>query len=788
MLFKNVIRTLKKQYVQLLLLGIIITLSSFIYTTMDYGIGGILTSTEEYFEVANQEDFAISMLDMILEDDAIYIANNCSLTTEVFTVSSLKVIDETCYYGLIDNRLSTIENEYDGINIELRESKDVYFDYDNSSYKIRFLKATTEINKSYFVKGSAPVNDSEIAISEAFGKSNYLDVGDSITINGKDYTISGYVLFADYSLALFNNNLIIDNKSQSLGLLTDEEFERLDEYVEFAIAGVFTSDDAEANFETDVIDNYRQNDNLPFVTNIVLTHNNMRSGAIYGEIEGGQAMGLMLSLGIASIAILIVSIMVAKILHSQRGAIGILKSMGYTNIQITIPYIFFIVILSFPAILLGYYLGSLAALPMSNMYKAIYLLPTITISQSLKTFFVAVIVPFLFLVVVSYFIIKKLLSKKPVELLNAEQVSNTNFLAKAVMKYLKRLKITSKIKHLLLYRNIMKFIAFIFGMFFAAFLILLSLSMVNIFDKLTIDYYENTDHNYIGYCDYVTPCDQPIGSQEKVIELPSVILEDEEIYLVGLNTDSSIHNLVDNKGNVITNELEDGLIITKSLSFLKGFKVGDKLLLEIGDKQIEVEVVGITEEYNGNKAYISRTVLGEILTGSDEYFNVVYSETELNKDHYMVVISTEKILEQSEIMQGLFEIMFRIMMVTSFTIGAIVIYILTVMTIEDNFYNISLFKVIGYNNKEIDKMVLGGYLFYGIAIFLIAVPISMLMFYEMTVFFAEYYNIVFPFDFAFWHPLVSIGMFITMFNVGAFVAKKKLDKISLQEAMKMYQD
>ena len=63
----------------------------------------------------------------------------------------------------------------------------------------------------------------------------------------------------------------------------------------------------------------------------------------------------------------------------------------------------------------------------------------------------------------------------------------------------------------------------------------------------------------------------------------------------------------------------------------------------------------------------------------------------------------------------------------------------------------------------------------------------MLMFNGMTVLFAEYYDLVFPFDFEYWHPIVSIGLFIIMFNVGAFIAKKKLDKISLQEAMKMYQ-
>ena len=67
-------------------------------------------------------------------------------------------------------------------------------------------------------------------------------------------------------------------------------------------------------FETNVLDDYKDNTVMYFVTSILLTEHNVRSGAIYGEIEGGEATGLMLSILIASIAILIVGIMVSKIL------------------------------------------------------------------------------------------------------------------------------------------------------------------------------------------------------------------------------------------------------------------------------------------------------------------------------------------------------------------------------------------------------------------------------------------------------------------------------------------
>lgn len=787
MLFKNVFRTLKKQYVQLILLGFIITLSSYIYTTMTYGVGDIKGPAGQYFETANQEDFAISMKDFMDEDDVSYVTSYCSLTSPVFTLSLLKEVDGTCYNKLVDYRLNKITSEYDNIQIELREYKDVYFDLNASSQKVRFLKDNSLINLSYFIDGVPPVNDSEIAIGETYAKANKLEIGDTITIEGNDYTISGFVLFPDYSLAILSVSMIFDNETQTLALLTDDEFENIPTNVNFHIGGVFTNGTNSDDFKNEVINTYKDIDDLNFITNVVLTENNMRSGGVYADIEGGQATGIMLSIVISSIALLIVGIMVSKILQSQRGQIGILKSMGYKNNEITIPYIFFMAILSFPALIIGYFLGYLSSEPLKNQVLKFYLLPSIDVSQTLTSFMIAVVLPFTFILFVGYFIIKYILSQKPVTLLNPKLTSNGNFLTKIMGKHLKKLKITSKLKHLLLYRNIVKFFVFLIGMFFAAFLILLSFSMVGIIDRTITDYYENTDYNYVGYCKYETVCDAPIANQEKVIELPGAIFNNEEVSLVGLSSDSSLHKLYDMRGRNITKELDNGLIITQSLKLLKGFKVGDRILVEAGEDTINLEIVGITKEYTGDKAYMNIDDLSVLLTGNKDYYNAVYSEIELEASNYVIVLSNQDIVEQSETMSNLFHTITIIMIISSVLIGGIIVYILTVMTIEDNFYNISLFKVMGYNNKEIDKMIIGGYLLYGIIIFIIAMPIGYFTFIGMQMFMAKYYNLVMPFEFKLWHGILSLAIYIIIYYLGAYVAKKKLAKISLQEAMKMYQ-
>jgi putative ABC transport system permease protein len=759
---------------------------------MDYAIKGTLTPTEEYFVEANQEDFAIQMLDVVLEDDVDYIINNCPTIAALpqeqwpFTISATKRIEKSCYDGLLERRMDLITDRYENIEIDVRESKDIYFSTDNQSYRFRVLKDMDEINQSFFVEGRAPINDNEVAIAEIFAKNNGYFIGETITISDTNYTVSGYVLFPDYSLTILDESLIIDNSSQTLALMTDAAFDQLEQLVHVEIAGVFTDGYSDTEFETDVIDDYRNHDDLSFVTNIVLTINNMRSGAIYSELAGAQGMSIVLSLLIASIALMIVAIMVSRILHSQRGPIGVLKSMGYTNAQIAAPYIFFISIMSLPIIILGYFIGYLMATPFMNIYLDFYLLPSQVIEQTMSTIIVAIVVPFVFIVGLSYLIIVRMLRQKPVTLLNPEVTSDTNKLVTWIAKFFKRLKITSKLQQLLLYRNLVKFIVFLTGMFYAAFLILFSFSMNGLFDRMIYDYYNDTNHEYIGYCDYIGVCEIPADG-EKVIEI-STVVNDENAIVIGLENDNQLHPLYNNKHEDITSELtSNNAVITQSIALIRGYSIGDRLDIIVGDESVPFTVVDITEEYTGNKLYVNRNTLSNALMDDGEYYNAVYSESTLLKDDYLAVITIEDIIQQADSMAGFMNAFVYVMVIVSIVIGAIIIYILTVMTIEDNFYNISLFKVIGYNHREINNITLGGYLMYGVGIFIVTIPISILTFTILEMFFAQFYDLLFPLQFVWWHGIVSVIIYVIIFYIGAWSAKRKLSQISLQEAMKMYQ-
>ncbi len=787
MLFQNVLRTLKKKWLQLILLGLIMVMSSFIYTMMDYSINNLLEPTEAYFEEANQEDFAIGLADGLFETDFAVIQSECPtvLTNnpELYTVSALYDIDASCYEAVMNARVNEIESLYDDITLELREYKDVYFQYNDRSIRFRILKENNTINTTYVIDGELPENNNEITLTEIFAKKNNLNLGDTLTINGKSYEITAYTLFPDYSLTILSEALIIDNTSQTIGTVTDQEFAAINSTINFDIAGTTSLTDDE--FTEEVIDTiYDQN--LPYVTNATLTINNMRSGAIYSELAGGRAMNIMLSLMIASIGLIIVGIMVSKVLQAQRGPIGILKAMGYTNTEITVPYILFIAILALPTLVIGYFIGVYFAEPFKNIYLEFYLLPYQAIQQELKTIVVAIIAPYAFVLLVSFIIIRNMLKKDPVTLLNPVVGDQTNKLVTKIAVLLKPFNIKTKLKHLLLYRNMVKFLVFLIGIFFAAFTILFSFSMTGMMDRMIYNYYDTTHHESIGYCDYQSTC--PVGSDDdKVIELPSVLIDDHDVTLIGLPETTDIHPLYNDSDKDITSKIEEGLVITTSMHLIEGIDIGDTVTVQVGNDTTSLDVVGITQEYGGSKAYYSRTQLSEFLTDDESYYNAVYSETELDDDNYLHVVKTNDILKQAEDMQAFFNMFITIMITISIVLGTIIIYILTLLTIEDNFYNISLFKVMGYNDKEIDKMILGGYLTYGVIIFLITIPIAIAAFQFMEQFFAEFYELLFPVSFSIWHAIVGLGIYLVIFFLGALNAKHHLKQVALQEAMKMYQ-
>jgi len=774
MLYKSVFKHFLRRRFQVVLLSFIMIMSAFIFVVMGYSIRALKEPSEAYFEAYNQEDFNVVMFEQIMPFDR----ENALAIGDSVSLSELYHQDEGVFDALIDHRIEAYEDTFEKTMLEERLHKDLYYDLGGMQHFMRILKDMESINRTYVMEGRKPVTDDEIALTKVYGEAHGLEIGGTLTLHGQAYEITGFVLFPDYTLALFGSEFIINNETRTLALLADEAFKSLPEELGVTLAGVFTDQE---QTQMDVSDH-----DLPFVIHTSLTSSTVRSGAIYDEIAGSEAIGLILSLVIASIAVLIVAIMVSRMLFEQRGPIGILKALGYTKKEIALPYLVFVLILALPGLLIGYGIGLYLATPLKDLFGGIYLLPSDPVRPSLDIFLQSIGIPLVFLLLLGYLVVMRLLKEHPIDLMRPPIDAAATNVSK-MPKIFKRLPLLKRIRHAYIWRHKSRFSVFVLGVFTAVYLVLIALSMTNIFDRMFKDYYDSIDVKYIAYCQSYTDCEADVD-YERVLEIHHVMLDDMSVTVVGIDSDTTLHLLYEN-GRDITDRLSsDGIIITRSIAMKTGVEKGDRLTLSYGDVSIERDVIGIQDELGASKVYVGRSVLSNELSSgmTDNLGNVLYTRDEPSGD-YVTVIDVQDLLEQSRDMSNLMVYMSVVMTISAMAIGIVVLVLIIILSIEHYSYDISLFKVIGYNDREVKGIFVNSYALYVAFIYVLSLPFAWLTMEAMVWYMATQYDMIFPMDLSL--PMV-LGAFvgsILIFLVAVPITYKKIVNMSLADALKIYQ-
>lgn len=790
MLFKNAYELFKKKKFQLAAIGIIIFLSSFLYTSMFNAMKSLEDTVSNYFTESNQEDFSVDISSYLTEEEYIRAVTKNINITPMTSIGEIKSINEDFYKEVIEGRQEAFERNYPNYSLELRESTDVLFNYNGGACKFRALKDSENINLTKVEEGRKPEKNNEIGVPRIFAEKHNLNLGDTIKINDKDYELVGLILVPDYTLAMFGTDFILDGARINVAIFSDEEFELLKGAEEFRFAGVAKGDFDKESFSENVDKKYRDNKELSFITNLTETEGNMRSGGIYGEVKSGKAAAAGLSVMIASIAIVIVAIIVYKILQMERTQIGVLKAMGYLSKEIGRPYLTIIGMIALPMLLIGCISGFFAGEPLKDFYLEFYLLPKEGMVIDYSIAGIAVLLPLIFFLGFSYIIIMKMLKKKPLDLLKVGDDGKENWLTKFADKLLRKAKTTTKFKYSFLLRNMSKFYVFLVGIVLSSMLILMGLMMPDFFNKMSTDAYTKVDYQYEAMLDITKELPQLKVGEEKVLTMPVAKYGDDNITLKGLEPDNELYKLYNKKDKEITDKLEDGVIITQSFNMVYDTKVGDKITLKISKKDYEVEVLEIAEQYGEATVYMDRSKLSKIITNdeSEDLYTGVYSENEIDKNAYGVVVNKNDVLEQAQSMQGFIYISIGGILGAAIFIAAIVLYVLTSLTVEDNYYNISLLKVMGYNKKEVNSMILNSYLGYAIISYLISIPLTIWSMDLLVGYMSKAYNMILPLQFAMWQGIVGFLAILVIFYIGSVSAKRNIEKISLQEVLKEYSE
>jgi putative ABC transport system permease protein len=780
MLLKNVLKTLQKKWMQLTAIGIIIISSSFIYTMMFYGMSGISEPTLNYLKESVQEDFSVEMLSMVTAEESQFPIVSNLMEKGIYTLSDIKKSEPATFKKLMDSRIRSFEKVYPDVSMELREYKTFDFDYRGKVNKALVAKDAERINLSYIEEGAKPSKDNEIAINKIYADKNNIKIGDSFLLKGKKYKVTGFVLFPDYTLPTFDNTFNIDTGLQALVLLTDKEYEHLDAKEYFRLAG--------KNLTEEGIDTAYDKDKLPFVNQIIKTATSMRSGAVYDELTQGRVSSLGLSIFVASIAVIIVSIMMSNLLHSERGQIGILKAMGYRRLEIAMPYFISVVTLAFIMLIVGYALGYYYSEPLKRLYLDFYLLPEVKIGQSLTVFATAIFVPLFFFALFSGVIIYRMLGERPLQLLKPHETASLSRLSKYMSRILARAKGKTKFKYLHAIRSTGSFVIFFLGIMFSTLLITFSFMMTDMFDKMTVGYLNKVSYNYQSYADFTKTIPEPKSGEEKFLIYPYAYIEDKVVSLEGLSPDNKLFNLIDDSGRNLTSYIRNDAVITKQLSLKLGIKVGDTVKIKVNEDYYNFAVMGVTDEYTSDQVYINISKLSNIISDNktSRLFSGIYSTSKPSDEYYSMIISKDGLIELSKAMSNYMNFMINILIGGSAVIAASILFVLTSFTVEKNYYAISLLKVLGYKRREVNSMILNSYFVYALLSYFMSIPIAIAILDWMMKLFLEEYDVIIPLQFKPEYMLNGLAILVVIFFTGTYVSRRKIGRIPLQEVLKTY--
>ncbi len=773
MFFKHVFVTFKQQWVRFVLLGLLMVVSSFSYVVINVSTRSVQEGALPFFETMKQEEFTLYMNPFITEEEFFSISACRSITNPLLV--DIENRHKACYETIIDTRIETLRSAFDNLTFEYRFFKDLRFEQNGGNHRLRVLKDTQSINLSLITEGVAPTTDDQIAISKNYAINNQLEIGDTLSIDQSHFTITGFVLFPDYNLPILDQIYLFDTVHQTLGLMTDQAFTSLSSAQDGYISGLFNGTIPD-DFETRVA-------SFEFITYAVLTENNVRSGAIYAEIEAGQSTGLALSILVAFIGIMIVIVMIVKSLDQSRGAMGIFKALGGRASEMMIPYCVVLSLFTVFFLSIGVYLGYLTGPWLRDLYLMFYLLPEEAVRITLGDVSLAILAPLLTVLFLTIIQLRKILKQKAIVLMQPKVTIVKPNRFRRLRTLFERFEIKTRIQVAFLLRQYRKVLIYIIGVVSAIFLMFLSMGMVNVFDQSVIAYYESSSIQSVVYCDRFD-CDPK--DFDKVLEIP-VVIDGFDAVLTAIDEDNQTRTLYDRRGNELNSKLTQGLVITKSFADLSRLKVGDTVTVRVANERLDLTILGVADLYPGNTVFYDRAVLSQLLFDFDGVFNLLYSSERIDDDLYRNIVHVDEIIEQISFLNRLVETMMVFIMVSAGIMALIIIYLLTVLSVEDQTYEISLFKVIGYDSKEISKMVLGGYQKLNVFLFILTIPITLVAFYVLRLWMIQEFGFFLPIRMQLWHVLIALIVFITVYAFATMRAKHNVAKRSLQEALKITQ-
>ncbi|MGN0154786.1 MAG: FtsX-like permease family protein, partial [Lachnospiraceae bacterium] len=573
---------------------------------------------------------------------------------------------------------------------------------------IRVYAKTEDVNLACLMEGSLPETEDEIAIDRMHADNVGIKVGDTISVSGQTYKITGLIAYVNYStLHEKGTDLMFDALKFNVAMVTESGFERLNKTVHYTYAWQYATQPLDEKEEKSLSDDFMK----ALLTQTVVNDDELKDYVPrYGnpaitfateDMGSDEAMGgVLLDILIVIIAF-IFAVTISNTITKEASAIGTLRASGYTKGELVRHYLSMPVIVTVLAAGIGNLLGyTVFKDVVVSMYYNSYSLPTYETIWNAEAFFKTTFIPVVLMFVVNLLVIIKMMQHTPLQFLRHDLKKTKR--QKAMR--LPRWKFLSRFRLRIIFQNVPNYIILFFGIFFIMIMLAMAVGMPS-----TLDYYkENATEMMFAKYQYVLKSYEDeegdvIGTDNKDAEKFNMYslrkksdVLDEEVSVYGISENSRYVNIKD-----LETLNDNEVYISESFRDKYDLVEGDTVLLDekYENKQYPFKVVGIYDRCQSIAVFMSNESFQSVFNLEDEEFTGYLSDSEITdiEEENIATVITErditKMCDQLDHSMGAYMNYFQILCIL---LSAVLIYLLTKIIIEKNENAISMTKILGY--------------------------------------------------------------------------------------------
>ena len=786
-LCKRIIRELKRDWKKYLVVALFLILTIGFVSGMYVANGSMMQAAAEGKEKYHLEDGHFE-LDQKADQELIRaIETGEKADVKHFYPDQAKMELDDSEFSAVP--VTVYENFY-------RNEDEDHDDDGKSDGTIRVYERTEEINQACLMEGSFPVTEDEIAVDRMHADNAGIQVGDTITVSGQSYHVTGLIAYVNYStLHEKSTDLMFDALKFNVAMVTKDGFGRLSGTIHYTYAWKYEQR------SIDEIEEKKQSDDFmkALLTQTVVHENELQDyvpryanpaiNFATDDMGSDEAMGgVLLDILIVIIAF-IFAVTISNTIMKESQTIGTLRASGYTKDELVRHYLATPVIVTIIAAIAGNLMGyTVFKDVVVSMYYNSYSLPTYETIWNPDAFVKTTVIPVFLMLVVNLLVLIRMMQHTPLQFLRCD-------LKKSKRKKTVRLpkwKFFSRFRLRIIFQNMPDYAVLFAGIFFIMVMLAMAVGMPS-----TLNYYQGKaeDMMFAKYQYVLKSCEDEEGKMihtdnQDVEEFCMKALKktgdelDEEVSIYGIR-DNSRYIQIENLSVLKENEV----YLSRPFSEKYNLKVGDTIKLDekYEHKQYQFKVSGIYEKCQSIAVFLPIEKYRSLFELDKEEFTGYISDTEITdieEDKIATVITKEditKMCDQLDHSMGAYMQYFQILCIL---LSAVLIYLLTKLIIEKNETAISMTKILGYENREIASL----YLLSTTMVVVVADTISVIL--GSTVMKQAWKIIMFKYNGWFAFTIEPMG-YVKMFSfvlLGYLIVMmldfRRIRKIPMEEALK----